>query len=97
MDEGFKIIIPVHNIGIEKAINVSVKLFKLNTTDKQIIAEKFIDQIDAPLDLNAKIETAEFIIKQTIGKKQNLKIIVDAENNIPEINETNNFLSLDIN
>ena len=78
-----KLTVTVHNIGDGDAQNVKITALDAN---ENILAEKIIPKIKAPIDLVPKMESVEF----NLGSKKWYEIVIDRDNNIEEIYEENN-------
>ncbi|MFQ5865803.1 MAG: CARDB domain-containing protein, partial [bacterium] len=85
-----EIVLPVHNIGIAIAENVRVEVREGNDAAQKILAEIVIKEITAPLDLNPREVPVSFKLSLSDLNLDNLTIVIDPENEIPEITESNN-------
>jgi len=81
--EGNKLIVTVHNIGDDDAKNIKVAVLDKN---ENVITEKIVPEIKAPIDLIPKMESIEF----NLTDKKWYKIVIDRNNEIEEIYEENN-------
>ena len=89
------IAIPVHNIGIQRAMDVQVELRKIEDGKATTVAVQRIPRIDAPLDLNPKQVAVQFHIRTDGVKTCRYQIWVDPRNAIREITETNNRVTVE--
>jgi hypothetical protein len=78
-----KVTVTVHNIGDGDAKNVTVTVLDKN---ENILAEKTIRKIKAPIDLIPKMESVAF----NLTDKKWYKIVIDRDKSIEEIYEGNN-------
>lgn len=88
-----RITIPVHNIGIKKAEQVVVRLVRLSNGESETVAEKTIPLLEAPLDLEPKIETINFELDKN-ESRGHFAIVIDPENTIHEITRRNNKIDI---
>ncbi|MFC1509272.1 CARDB domain-containing protein [Candidatus Omnitrophota bacterium] len=80
----------LHNIGSSNAEGIVVALID---GEGNVIAQKTIDAIDAPLDLVPRRKNFSIPLQ---GKPQSaVKLVVDPDNNVPEIYEGNNTVEFD--
>ena len=77
--------VKVHNIGAKPAQKVRVVLERNGRT----AAERSVDAIEAPLDMTPRVATVRFASVRTGDT-----IVVDPDNEIPEIAESNNRLTV---
>jgi hypothetical protein len=75
----------IHNIGAKRAEEVRVVL----KHDDRILASKVIPQIEAPLDLQPKVISVRFE-----SARDGNVLLIDPDDDIPEIAEHNNRLTL---
>jgi len=81
--EGKAIMATIHNLGNGKAENIRVRLLD----GENVLQEKTIAQLDAPIDFVAKRTEVSF---DNVPRSERLKIVVDPENTIQEILKENN-------
>ena len=81
--DGDKLMVSVHNIGDGIAENIGVEVMDRNGN---VIAEKFISRMEAPVDLIPKINSIEF----ELNDKKWHRIVIDGEDRIEELYEGNN-------
>lgn len=82
--------VAVHNIGSAGAENVSVVLEE----GGQRLGEAVIEKLDAPNDLEPKIADVAIIWAPKRARTCHLKVIVDPDNAVQEINGLNNTVEL---
>ncbi len=81
--ENNKLVVTVHNIGDGDAKNIKVTALDKN---ENVLEEKVIPKIKAPIDLVPKTESIKFNLRD----KKWHKIVIDRDNSIEEIYEGNN-------
>lgn len=86
---GANITVIVHNIGNAPAKDIFVRL----VDGEDIIEDITIESLDPPTDFVPKKTTVTF---SKVPKSNNMKVIVDPENNIKEILEENNEVKVGI-
>jgi hypothetical protein len=85
-----EVIIPVHNIGTAKAENFDIEFSYIHNNEKILIEKKQLREIEAPLDLEAKIVEVAFLINLPNDSIGDLFITVDPGDQVKEITEINN-------
>jgi hypothetical protein len=91
-----KVKISLHNIGIKEATDFDVSLSVLEDDKTRLIARKKIERLEAPLDLVAKIMDIEFVLNKTTQLKGDLLITADPADNVEEITEGNNQITVSL-
>jgi len=84
--------VKVHNIGSARAENVRVVL----EDESQRLGEEVIKSLDAPNDLEPKIVEISIVWTPKLARTHHLKVVVDPEDAIPEINGLNNSVKLNL-
>ena len=75
----------MHNIGAADAADVEIVLVD---AAKKIISRRHLGPLAAPLDLTPK--RLDFSLPLPAGLRPGWKVVVDPENQVPEISEANN-------
>jgi subtilase family serine protease len=84
------LLVTVHNIGSAPAEKVTVVLEE----GDQRLDEEVIENLDAPNDLEPKVAELAIVWTPKLARTHNLKLVVDPENAIDEINGSNNTVEL---
>jgi hypothetical protein len=84
--------VEVHNIGSARAENVSVVLEE----GGQRLGVGVIKNLDAPNDLEPKVVEIPIVWTPKLARTHHLKVAVDPEDAIPEINGMNNSVELNL-
>ncbi|MDZ7374601.1 MAG: hypothetical protein ONB23_11615 [candidate division KSB1 bacterium] len=85
----FRLEIPVHNIGTLEARNIAVRLLGRAGEREDLLGEKRIPRLEAPLDLRPRVQTVIWELRHP-PRAWDLVVEVDPDNRVPEICETNN-------
>ncbi len=81
--------VTVHNIGNEAVENLRVTIYDGTPAEGKKIAEEVIPRLPAPTDLTPK--TASVVVRwDPRGEKHLVSVVVDPDNELAEITETNN-------
>ncbi len=89
-----KIVLPIHNIGIVEVNKFDVEIDEIKDGATELITQKTITHLEAPLDLEPRIVVVEFEVDYKKLQTSTLLLQVDAKNEIPEITEINNSITL---
>lgn len=87
--DGNHLIVPVHNIGSTKAPETTVLV---RDRSGRVIHKSSVPSLEAPLDLKPKVYTIRAPLPPTALSP--IQVVVDPENNIAEIHEDNNFVTV---
>ncbi|MGQ9727508.1 MAG: CARDB domain-containing protein [Candidatus Fervidibacter sp.] len=87
--DGNHLIAPVHNIGSAKAPETTVLV---RDRSGQVIHKSSVPSLEAPLDLKPKVYIIRIPLQPTALSP--IEVAVDPENNIAEIHEGNNFVTV---
>ena len=84
-----RLTVKLHNIGNAAAANVVVRVIG---QEGGVVAERVVGKLDAPLDLTSRTASVEFEGAVALGRS--VRVVVDPDNRVDEINELNNEIVL---